>query len=162
MCDLTFSISLQRQAERARASSGTVNKVMYCCGVWAECGDPWGNPIPPKGDQLSPSLWQSLFAPHTPQFCKASESQALGCALDGDKEMSLLKAWTKGQQTLPVPSSRACSDFLLKAAGNRAEALQEPVPTDGDPTERELCAPACSAPQALTHKAEVRREPHAL
>lgn len=162
MFDLTFSISLQRQAERARASSGTVNKVMCSCGMWAECGDPWGNPIPPKGDQLSPSLWQSLFAPHTPQFCKASENQALGCALDGDKEVSLLKAWTKGQQTLPVPSSRACSDFLLKAAGNRAEALQEPVPMDGDPTERELWAPAYSAPQALTHKAKVRRELHAL
>lgn len=143
MCALTFSVSLQMQVERARASSGTVNKVTYPCGVWAACGDPWGDPMPPKGDQLSPSLWQSLFAPHTPRLCKASESQALGCALDGDKEVSLLKAWTKGEQTLPVPSSRACS------AGNRAEALQEPVPTDGDPTERELWAPARSPPQTL-------------
>lgn len=96
-CDLTFSIGLQIQAERARASSGTVNKVMYSCGMWAACGDPRGHPIPPKGDQLSPSLWQSLFAPHTPQFCKTSESQGLGCALDGDKEVSLLKAWARGQ-----------------------------------------------------------------
>lgn len=59
--------------------------------------------------------------------------------------MSILEAWgrvSKPSQArgvpCPVPSSRACSDFLLKAAGNRAEALQEPVPTAGDPTEREL------------------------
>lgn len=101
MRDLTFSIGLQMQVERAGASSGTVNKVMYSCGMWAACGDPQGHLTPSKGDQLSPSLWQSLFAPHTPRFCKASESQALGCALDGDKEVSLMKAWTRGQQTLP-------------------------------------------------------------
>lgn len=85
VCDLTFSIGLQMQAECAGASSGTVNKVMYSCGVWAACGDCRGRPVPPKGDQLSPSLWQSLLAPQTPGFHKASESQALSCALDGDK-----------------------------------------------------------------------------
>lgn len=67
---LTFSIGLQMQVERAGASSGTVNKVMYSCGMWAACGDPQGHLTPSKGDQLRPSLWQSLFAPHAPRSVK--------------------------------------------------------------------------------------------
>lgn len=62
MCDLTFKIGLQMQAERARASSGTVNKVMYSCGTWAACGDPWGHPIPPKGDHLF--MAEPVCSPH--------------------------------------------------------------------------------------------------
>lgn len=63
MCDLTFSISLQRQVECARASSGTVNKVMYPCGVWAACGDPRGNPIPPKGASSAPHYGRACLLP---------------------------------------------------------------------------------------------------
>lgn len=47
VCDLTFSSGLQMQPERAGASSGTVNKVTYSCGVWVAYGDPpWGHPVP--------------------------------------------------------------------------------------------------------------------
>lgn len=155
MCDLTFSISLQMQAECARASSGTVNKMMYSCGVWAACGDPWGHPTLPKGDQLSPSLWQSLFVPHTPRFCKASESQALGCVLDGDKEVSLLRVWARvtnaprpgrchAQCPAPGPAQTSCSRQLeteLKHCRSQCPQMGTPL--------RELWAPARSTPQAL-------------
>lgn len=64
MCDLTFSISLQKQAERARASSGTVNKVMYPCGVWQHVVTPGDMPSLPKGcDQLSPLLGRACLLP---------------------------------------------------------------------------------------------------
>lgn len=46
VCDLTFSIGLQMQTERAGASSGTVNKVMYFCGVRAARGDSQGHRVP--------------------------------------------------------------------------------------------------------------------
>lgn len=62
VCDLTFSISLQTQAERAGASSGTVNTVMYFCGVWAACGDPQGHPIPRR--ERAPSQRQPAWTIH--------------------------------------------------------------------------------------------------
>lgn len=46
VCDLTFSIGLQMQTERAGASSGTVNKVMYFCSVRAARGDSQGHRVP--------------------------------------------------------------------------------------------------------------------
>lgn len=64
-----------------------------------------------------------------------------------------------------MPSAQLQGLLRLPAQGDRAEALQEPVPTAGDPTEREpwtwhaphlrLCPPS-------PHKAEVRRELHTL
>lgn len=53
MYDLTFSIGLQTQPERAGASSGTVNKAMYFCGVRAARGDPWGH-LPAQGEGSQP------------------------------------------------------------------------------------------------------------
>lgn len=47
---------------------------------------------------------------------------------------------------MPSAQLQACSDFLLKVAGNRAGALQEPMLMAGDP---ELWALGCSSPQAL-------------
>lgn len=47
-----------------------------------------------------------------------------------------------------MPSAQP-QGLLRLPAGNRDGALQEPMLMAGDPTERELRAPGCSAPQAL-------------
>lgn len=63
MCDSTFSISLQMQAERAGASSGTVNTVMYSCGMWQLVVTPRDTPSHPKGTSSAPRYGRACLLP---------------------------------------------------------------------------------------------------